>query len=129
MNERIVLDASALLALIQQEPGSEVVKSLLHKAVISTVNLAEVLTVLKKLSFESDQALDLISSMVKNIIPFTVEQCKLTADLYIITKSKGLSLGDRACLALAMTLQAPVYTADRIWNELNLLEVTIYLIR
>lgn len=92
-----MLDASALLALLNGEPGAEkLTPQLLEDATISTVNLAEV-------------------------------QSKLVK-LIVRTSPLGLSLGDRACLALAMTLKAPVYTADRLWKNLKL-GVRIHVVR
>lgn len=128
MSKNIILDASALLALIQQEPGAEVIKPLLKNALISTVNLTEVLTVLQRINMTSEEAMDYISAMVKSILPFTLEQAQLAADLHIQTKSKGLSLGDRACLAAAILNHAPVYTADKIWSEINV-DISIEVIR
>ena len=66
---------------------------------------------------------------ISSLVPFDEEQALKTADLKKITKSKGLSLGDRACLALGMTLKAPIYTADKIWKDLNLKDIEIRLIR
>ena len=129
MNNMVVLDASALLALIQKEPGGEVVQPMIHRAVISTVNLTEVLTVLQKFSLKTEETLESITTMIKSVSAFTIEQSKQAADLHELTKRKGLSLGDRACLALGMTLKAPVYTADKIWKELNLEDIEIQLIR
>jgi len=115
-----VLDASALLALIFGEPGAEgLTSSLLQIATISTVNLAEVHTRLVRVGDDPEQAWADTRSYVREIYPFAVEQAKIAGDLATQTRSLGLSLGDRACLALAITLQAPVYTTDRLWKNLK----------
>ena len=129
MSNKVVLDSSALLALIQSEKGAEVVRPLLKQTVMSTVNVAEVLTALQRVNIFSEEATNAISEIVPFIIPFDLEQAQNVAKLYLQVKSKGLSLGDRACLAVGMKLQAPIYTADKIWRELRLENVEIRLIR
>ena len=129
MNNKVILDASALLALIQEEPGSNVIKPLLQFAVMSTVNISEVLAVLQKTNITTEESLTLITDIINTIIPFDIEQAEETAKLQFFTTSKGLSLGDRACIALGIKLQSPIYTADKAWIELQLPNVTIQLIR
>jgi ribonuclease VapC len=117
---KVVLDASALLALIFDEPGAEKLTfDLLQIAAIGTVNLAEVQTRLVRSGDDPAKAWLDSRSYVREIHPFTAEQARIAGDLEISTRSLGLSLGDRACLALAIALQAPVYTAHRIWASLN----------
>jgi len=65
---------------------------------------------------------------IQNCTPFTAEQAKIAGRMAARTRSVGLSLGDRACLALGLTLKAPVYTTDRAWKNLKL-GVRIYVIR
>lgn len=129
MSNNVILDASALLALIHQERGADIVKPLLKKAVMSTVNISEVLTALQRTDILLKEALTSICDIIQTIIPFDTVHAQLTAELSPFTKSKGLSLGDRACIALGQKLQIPVYTADRIWGELKLENVDIKLIR
>lgn len=130
MKNKVVLDASALLALIQNEKGAEIVSPLLNKAVISTVNLAEVLTTLKRVvDIPPGESSMSISDIVQEIIPFDMDQAQRVAELYPYVKQKGLSLGDRACLALGQQLQIPIYTADKIWSELQIENVEINIIR
>ncbi len=123
-----VLDASALLALLHKEPGTESVEQALDGGLVSAVNWAEV--VQKSLKRKAD-----ISWMRKGFTevgvvfePFTPDQAELAARLWDKTRPQGLSLADRACLALAMERDAPVLTADRAWGELDL-DVEIRLIR
>ncbi|HEY0675222.1 MAG TPA: type II toxin-antitoxin system VapC family toxin [Immundisolibacter sp.] len=116
----LVLDASSVLAFLHDEPGAERVWSVLSQAVVGTVNWSEV--VQKALRRQVD-----ITGMREEFVqagvvfsPFTVEQAEIAALLWDKTRHLGLSLGDRACLALAMEQQLPILTADRAWSELDL---------
>ena len=118
---RIILDASAILAVIHQEPGHEkLTPGLLAKAVASAVNLAEVQGKLVSRGWPSDEAWEDATSAVREAIPFTEEHARLAGDLILQSRHLGLSLGDRACLALGIVLKAPVYTADTRWRNLDL---------
>jgi len=128
MSEKAILDASALLALIQEEPGSNVIKPLLKNSVMSTVNVAEVLTSLQRVNILPEEGLDYISLLINEIVDFDVDQAKEAADLYSKVKHKGLSLGDRACLALGLKYKAKIYTADKVWKDIHP-ELDIRLIR
>ena len=128
MNE-VVFDASAMLALIQQERGAETLTDeILINAVTSTVNFAEVQTKLVKASNDPDRAWIAALSTVSAVEPFTSEQAKIAGDLIARTEKYGLSLGDRCCLALAIALKAPVYTTEQTWRSLKV-GVPIHLIR
>jgi PIN domain nuclease of toxin-antitoxin system len=118
---RIVLDASAVLAVINREPGSEkLTPALLSEAVASTVNLAEVHSKLVSRGWTSGEAWEDASSPLRDVAPFDQEQARIVGDLVPQTESLGLSLGDCACLALGIVLNAPVYTADKSWKKLKL---------
>jgi len=123
-----VLDASALLAFLQGEPGSGVVESALPGASISSVNWAEVLQ--KSLARDVVVAglREDMEAMGLRLVPFGAEDAEATALLWPRTRSMGLSLADRACLALGMRLDGPVLTADRKWGEISL-GVEVRLIR
>jgi PIN domain nuclease of toxin-antitoxin system len=126
---RIVLDASAILAVIGGEPGAEkLTPPLLARAVGSAVNLAEVQTKLVSRGWTSEQAWEDATSPVRAIVPFDEHQARIAGDLVIQTRQMGLSLGDRACLALGIALKLPVYTAERAWKKLKL-GVRIHVIR
>ena len=117
----IVLDASALLAILNQEPGAEnLPPERLAQAVISAVNLAEAHSTLVREGIDPDEAWEDVRSPVPECIPFTEEQAKIAGGLAAQTRPLGLSLGDRACLALGLLLKAPVYTTDRAWKGLKL---------
>ncbi len=116
----MVLDSSALLALLLVEPGGQRVSGVLDGAHLSTVNLAEVHTVLIKRGEEPIKAWARIVALQCEIWKFTAEQAQTAAELIQATRPFGLSLGDRACLALAMERKAKVYTTDRNWKNLSL---------
>jgi len=121
MTERpqVVLDASALLAALRDEPGGADVEARLEQSSLSSVNLAEVMqrSVAHGLATEGLTA-DL-EALGVDIFPFTAEDAEASAKLWPATHGLGLSLGDRACLALALRLGLPVVTADRVWAELR----------
>lgn len=95
---------------------------------ISSVNLAEVHSKLVAGGWDAEQAWKDCVGVVDQILPFSSEHAKRTRSLISETRALGLSLGDRACLALALELNAPVYTADRAWKNLNL-GIRIHVIR
>ena len=114
-----VIDASALLAFLRREPGAERVGAVLSGATISAVNWSEV--VQKSIAHGLDHAgrradLEVIGLRVE---PFLAEDAEAAASLWIRTKDVGLSLADRACLALSQRLDATALTADRAWLRLR----------
>lgn len=126
---RIVLDASAVLAILNGEDGAEqLTPELLSEAAASTVNLAEVEGKLVDLGLSPDDAWDATLSAIRDVVPFSADQAKLAGNLVAQTRALGLSLGDRACLALGLALKAPVYTADKSWKKLKL-GIRIHVIR
>lgn len=128
MNE-VVLDASAILAILDREPGAEkLTTELLNRALVSAVNLAEIQTVLVNRGQAHDDAWLDACSPVREVAAFTGEQARIAGSLADQTRSLGLSLGDRACLALGLYLGAPVYSADRAWKRLKL-GIPIHLLR
>jgi len=118
---RIVLDASAVLAILNSEAGAErLTPRLLSDATVSAVNLAEVQSKLVSRGLAPDDAWEAATSLVLETEPFTGEHARIAGDLVAQTRSLGLSLGDRACLALGIALGAAVYTADQSWKSLRL---------
>ena len=128
---RSVLDASALLAYLNDEPGADVVeKALAAGSAIGTVNWAEVLSK----AMETGIAPETLTTELEkrgilrntlDVLPLTIEDSMEIARLRPLTKSCGLSLGDRACLALGKRLRIPILTADRIWAEVPGVHVTV----
>ena len=120
MPNEVVLDASAVLALLKREPGAERVRAVLDRAAIGAVNAAEVQSKLVELGLSRDAAEARIRFLGCSILPFSDVQAIEAGSLVALTRSLGLSLGDRACLAVAIDRKATVYTTDRIWTELDL---------
>lgn len=116
---KVVLDASAVLALLNCEPGHEVVEKQLANGVISAVNLSEVVTILTELGISCEESATITGELIKEVVDFDHAQALLAAGLRKITKSHGLSLGDRACLALAKFKNLPVLTANKAWHNIN----------
>ncbi len=123
-----VLDASAVLALLHREPGGEKVRPILPDSAISTVNLSEVIAKLVENGADPGAAVRLTEAQPFRPVDHTLALAQLAGTLRAATRQAGLSLGDRACLALALTLRLPVYTADRAWRDLPL-DVDVRLIR
>ncbi|MTJ09189.1 MULTISPECIES: PIN domain-containing protein [unclassified Anabaena] len=115
----VVLDASAILALLNQETGSKEVLNFIGKAAISTVNLSEVIAKLADAGIPEEDIRQIISDLNLEVINFNEEQALKAGMLRPITKSIGLSFGDRACLALGIILNQPVLTTDRLWGSIN----------
>jgi PIN domain nuclease of toxin-antitoxin system len=112
----VVLDASAVLALLQDEPGSERVLESLPGALICSVNLSEVVAKLTELGMpEPDIRLAL--SLGLEVVAFDEALAYSAGALRPVTRSAGLSLGDRACLALARSRSLPALTTDRAWRD------------
>ncbi|MEF2550946.1 type II toxin-antitoxin system VapC family toxin [Aurantimonas sp. A2-1-M11] len=116
----VVLDSSAVLAYLWSEPGSDRVGDVLRDGKISSVNVAEVLSKLIDNGLGGDAADLTFAGLNLSAIAFDTDQARLAGKLRSMTRSFGLSLGDRACLALAIQHEGQVITADRIWAKLDL---------
>jgi ribonuclease VapC len=125
---KIVLDASSLLAVLLQERGADVVEERVNGAALSTVNYSEVLKKAVEKGGTLEEAASVVRSLGLEIIPFEEWNAADTARLYPSTKSKGLSFADRACLSLAIELDAPLYTADQRLADVDV-AIDIVLIR
>lgn len=125
----LVLDASAILAIINQEPGvDKLTPELLANAICSTVNLAEVQAKLVGRGWSPDEAWEDATSPVREAGPFSEEHAKVAGSLVARTRHLGLSLGDRACIALGISRKTPIYTAEKVWSKLKL-GVRVHVIR
>lgn len=111
-----VLDASAILALLLREPGAEAVTALLPGALLSAVNHAEVLSKLCDRGLPIEEALGAVRELNAELVPFDMDQAARTGALRPMTRRFGLSLGDRACLSLAIERRAVAVTTDRAWK-------------
>lgn len=115
----MVIDASALLALMFREPGAEVVSEGLPFGLVSAVNVSEVLARLSVVGYPTERFLRAMDAAAVTIVPFDLVQAQAAANLVSVTRPAGLGLGDRACLALAQTRSLPALTADRAWASLS----------
>ncbi|MEO8927494.1 MAG: type II toxin-antitoxin system VapC family toxin [Caulobacteraceae bacterium] len=128
MNSPFVLDASALLCLIRDEPGAAVVAALLPDSTMSAVNLSETVAKLADVGMDAKAIGAVLAPLQLRVVAFG-ETAALTAGLLRVeTRAAGLSFGDRACLALAQELGAQAVTTDRAWSRLES-EVAIRLVR
>ncbi len=124
----IILDSSALIALFMNEKGANLVEDNLCNSVMSAVNITEVVSYIEDRKEFNSTAQELLRDLAINIIPYDEEQAFLAGKLRNKTKFLGLSLGDRACLALASIKKLPVLTADKAWAQIDL-GIKISLIR
>lgn len=124
----VVLDSSAVLAVLRNEPGGDVVVPFLTAARLSAANLTEVLTRLIDLGSTHETARRSTQALAIEIDAVDADLAIHAAALRETTRSRGLSPGDRLCLALAQRLNVPVYTADRAWAGLDI-GIDIRLIR
>ena len=115
-----VLDSSALLALLWSEPGSDAVAAVMDNAVISAVNMAEVYSKLIDRGIIGEEIRALLSELAIRVVTFDEAQAFRTGDLRLATRALGLSVGDRACLALAAAENLSALTADKAWSNLDL---------
>lgn len=123
-----VLDASAVLAWMYGEPGAKEVEAALDGGHMSLVNLAEVTTKAVERGASAARVRQDLAAYGARFHDFDAEQADRCAELRLQTRAAGLSLGDRACLALAQTLALPALTADRAWGGLEV-GVSITIIR
>ena len=123
-----VLDASALLALLNGEAGANRVAELLPRARIGSVNFSETIAKLIERGVVDFKIEAILHEFDRMVVPFDVVQATVAGKLRATTRAAGLSLGDRACLALALHSGATAVTADRAWSRIEL-GVTIELVR
>ncbi len=116
-----VFDASAILAMVFNEPGADKVQALLQggAASISAVNLAEIVARLVERGFALDHVDAICAGLRIEVVPLDEATAQRSGKLRAATRAMGLSLGDRCCLALAQSLNAEVVTADRPWKALK----------
>ncbi len=124
----VVHDASSLLAVAFREPGHELARSKLRDSVISSVNWSEVVQKVAQHGGRTNGLAELFLGLGVSIAPFDRATAERAAALYPQTKASGLSLGDRACLAVGLELEREVFTADKSWADLEL-DLAITMIR
>jgi PIN domain nuclease of toxin-antitoxin system len=118
LNEAVVLDASALLALMDAERGQEAVAAVLPGALLSSVNLAEVVSKLAERGMPAAQAHADALALGIDVVAFDGDLARDAGVLRPLTRAAGLSLGDRCCLALARSRDAAVLTTETSWEAI-----------
>lgn len=114
-----VLDASAVLALVRDEPGGDKVAPYVGRAAISAVNLQEVVKELSLSGLDAEVVRELMAELRLDIRAHDAEGAYAAAALHEHTKQYGRGLGDRSCMALAIALGVPAVTADREWRKVK----------
>lgn len=121
MTETYVLDASALLCLIRNEPGAERVAAALPQSHVGAVNLGEVIAKMVELGMSENLIDQVLDPLQLRVVPFDAGLARASGLLRAATRALGLSFGDRACLALAADRGAVALTTDRSWRSLDAL--------
>jgi PIN domain nuclease of toxin-antitoxin system len=125
----MIIDASALLALLQGEPGSDIAEEALEEGSISAANLSEVTAKLVQAAVPERDVLSILRSFDLDIIPVDEDVAYLAGTLIAETKDYGLSLGDRICLATAVLRGEPAVTADKAWAKVKHEGLEVILLR
>ena len=126
----VVLDASAVLALLFDEPGAGKVRERIHGGLLGTTNLAEITAKLTDKGVPAEEAARAVTLLGVEVVPFTEAHAHASSLMRPMTRPAGLSLGDRACLALAITRSLSALTAERRWPEIaEAVGVTVEVIR
>ncbi len=123
-----VLDASTLLCVMGGERGADAVEALMPDAVIGAVNLSEVVAKLQERGVPDDAIDASIDDLGLTVIPFDADQAIRAGKLRTLTRGSGLSLGGRACLALAAATGATALTTDRAWAGLGV-DIRVHVVR
>lgn len=123
-----MLDASALFALLNREPGHEEVARAVPRAAIEAINLSEVVAKLSESGMPEETIREALEGLALEVHAFGRDLAYEAGSLRPVTKPRRLSLGDRACLALGKHLDLPVLTTDRAWEGLEV-DVEVRLLR
>jgi PIN domain nuclease of toxin-antitoxin system len=111
----VVLDASAILTLLRNEPGAEEVVDVIENSLVSPINEAEVIGKLIQRGQTPEEALSVVENLPYRLVDLDTELCRRAGSWWAVTRPQGLSLADRCCLALAERANLPALTADRSW--------------
>jgi PIN domain nuclease of toxin-antitoxin system len=125
----VVFDASAILALLRDEPGADKVAAHIGSGMISAVNFQEVVKELLRRGLALDVALDLLGDLHLDVRSHGAREAIDAAALYPATRDYGSGLGDRSCMALAIAHALPALTADRAWAKVEVAGLAIELVR
>lgn len=125
----VVLDASAVLALIRDEQGGSEVAAVISQAIISAVNLQEVIKELLASGLSVETAREILDGLRLDVRNHDQQSAYEAAALYLATRTYGRGLGDRSCMALGIALACPVMTADREWRNVEVDGLQLHHIR
>jgi ribonuclease VapC len=120
-----VFDSSAVIAVLRDEPGVAQIEDYIGEALISAVNLQEVIKALLVRGFALDEARGLIDALALEVRPHDVADAYAAAALFAATKTKGSGLGGRTCMALAIAEGLPAITTDKAWGDLAISGLTV----
>jgi ribonuclease VapC len=115
-----VFDASAVVAVLRNEPGAELIAPLCSGGVLSTVNLQEAIKILRASGFSQKSVAHMIDALGLEIVPHSAEDAYQAAELVSFTRQHGSGLGDRTCMALAISRNLPALTTDREWSQISI---------
>jgi len=127
--ESVVFDASAILALLRNEPGAEIVAQHIGRGLVSAVNLQEVIKGLLRRGASLDAAIAMLDALHLDVRPHGREDAIAAANLYPATREFGSGLGDRTCMALAIAEGLPVLTVDREWAKIKIAGLKLLMAR
>jgi ribonuclease VapC len=117
--ERYCLDASALLCVLLEEPGADYITERLTAALVSATSYAEVIAKLVDRGAPAEDVVTIMADLDIEIVPVDRKQAELSGWIHAATREAGLSIGDRACLALALTRRAVAVTMDPRWRHID----------
>lgn len=120
---KFVLDSSAILAFLNGEKGGENLEPYLYGGAVSTVNVAEVLSKLIENGHTSATAQEAFGLLQLKVVDLDYQHARVAGELRLKTRTQGLSLGDRCCLATAILMKAPAVTADSAWRKLSVCKI------
>jgi ribonuclease VapC len=124
-----VFDASAVVAVLRNEPGTELIAPLCSDGVLSTVNLQEAIKILRAGGFSQSAVAYMIETLALEIVPHSADDAYQAAELVSLTRQHGSGLGDRTCMALAISRNLPALTTDRAWTQLAIPGLQVILAR
>lgn len=127
-NNKVLFDTSALLALINKEPGYEQLESLLASSCISAVSLSEVVVELRKIGVPIAEIEEIVNEVIPEVIPFTHQMGFLSGSLASTAEELGLSCADRACIATGIINNMVIYTTNQTWQKLQMKNLHVLVI-
>ena len=125
----VVLDASAVLAMLRGEPGGDTVADHIGREAIAAVNLQEVAKEMLREGAAIEAIRSVFDELGLDVHPYDREAAYAAASLYEQTRQHGRGLGDRSCMALGLQLAIPVLTADRVWTKIEVKGLAVQQLR